>query len=101
MGSAARQDRCERFINEFSEDAVRVYGLNMAVAQGLEYDDVRETVIFTAIIMDGGEEIRVRLMNTPEFDLEFDIDIVAEELASAFKLTLDEVTERMEKAGLD
>lgn len=78
MGSASRQNRCEKFIAEFNEDAVKVFGLEDVVAQGLEYDDVHETVIFTAIINSGSKTHLVKILDAPEFDLEMDDEILIE-----------------------
>lgn len=94
------RDWAKSFILEFNKDAMRLFGLNMAVSQGLEYDGENMAVIYGAMIMDGGNEVWVRLMGVPQFNCDADDDELLELVAASFHMTNKAAAERLEKAGL-
>ncbi len=104
MGSISNYDRCNKYIDEFNEDAVRKYGLRKAaLRQSLNIDEGTEEVFLYAVIDDDGEDRRVRVETapTPFFNPDTDFDDLVVNAVYAFDIPKEEAIKRLKRAGLD
>lgn len=94
--------RCERFIKEFNEDAVKTYKPDAPWVESCSLSNYDGTVrLFLMLKLPDESELEVMVTDAPLFfweegDQEDAVDSVME----AFQMTEEEARERLQKAGL-
>jgi hypothetical protein len=102
MGSIARMDRCEMFINEFKHDACVRFDMSAFPAfsaQCLAESDGEEVVRMYVLFDWQGHEEEL-MMNYVFFNPEDSLDDSVDLLCDLFDIDGDEAERRLKKAGL-